>query len=810
MPKPPFRFGGGRLAPFLPVAFAFAGATSCAPSAPPTAAPAAAVADREIEMPAPRAVEPGGFDLSVQNIMRGEGLVGRSPTEVRWSDDSRWVFFRWREPENPDTTTYLYRLAASGGAPERLDDDTARWTVPSPRGAWSRDGRMRAFEREGDIFVTHVDGTEQRITDTPVRESNPHLSRDGRTVFFTSGGNLFAVALDGAPVRQLTDLLTEDAPSDRDTEGYRRFLEEQERELIGAVRDRIAEREHREALDSVRTSVRRVYLGRGSSLNSIQVSPSGRYALLGVGSRSEPTRTLVPNYVTESGFTENLNARPKVGEVAVGQRAAILEIATGRLTWIRPEPRERERTLIPVAWAPDSDRALIGATALDFKDRWIYVAQPDGSLTEVDHLHDEAWIGGPGLLTVGWIPSDQAEPEERIYFVSERTGFAHLYTVAPAGGPATAMTAGAWEVTGVDLSPDGRTFRLTTSEEDPGVRHLYSLRVRGGERTRVTRMHGWNEPHVSPDGGTVAILHGRGDHPPELYLMPLRPGADATRITRSTTAEWRRGPWIWPEIVRFPAQDGARVPARIYRPADLGAQPNGAAVIFVHGAGYLQNVHHGWSSYYREYMFHHLLATEGFTVLDIDFRASAGYGRDWRTAIYRHMGGTDLADQVDGARWLVENEGVDPARVGIYGGSYGGFITLMALFTEPDVFRSGAALRSVTDWAHYNHPYTARILNQPQDDPEAYRRSSPIHFAEGLRGDLLITHGMVDTNVHFQDVVRLAQRLIELGKTNWEMAVYPVEDHAFLRPDSWADQYRRIHELFTRTLLPDAVSSAED
>jgi dipeptidyl aminopeptidase/acylaminoacyl peptidase len=164
------------------------------------------------------------------------------------------------------------------------------------------------------------------------------------------------------------------------------------------------------------------------------------------------------------------------------------------------------------------------------------------------------------------------------------------------------------------------------------------------------------------------------------------------------------------------------------------------------------------------------------------------------------MGGKDLSDHVDAARWMVANEGVDANRVGLYGGSYGGFITLMGLFTEPDVFRSGAALRSVTDWAHYNHPYTARILNQPQDDTLAYRRSSPIYFAEGLRGDLLMAHGMVDTNVHFQDIIRLSQRLIELGKTNWELAVYPVEDHAFTRPESWADEYRRIYELFERTL----------
>ena len=201
-------------------------------------------------------------------------------------------------------------------------------------------------------------------------------------------------------------------------------------------------------------------------------------------------------------------------------------------------------------------------------------------------------------------------------------------------------------------------------------------------------------------------------------------------------------------------------------------------------------------------MFNHFLAAGGYTVLDIDYRGSAGYGRDWRTAIYRWMGGKDLSDQLDGARWLVASEGVDASRIGLYGGSYGGFITLMGLFTGGETFKSGAALRSVTDWAHYNHGYTSRILNLPQDDAEAYERSSPIYFAERLRPDqhLLILHGMVDTNVHFSDVVRLTQRLVELGKENWELAVYPVEDHGFVEPTSWTDEYRRIFELFEGTL----------
>jgi dipeptidyl aminopeptidase/acylaminoacyl peptidase len=220
--------------------------------------------------------------------------------------------------------------------------------------------------------------------------------------------------------------------------------------------------------------------------------------------------------------------------------------------------------------------------------------------------------------------------------------------------------------------------------------------------------------------------------------------------------------------------------------------------MFVHGAGYLQNVHAGWSQYFREFMFHQLLVQRGFVVIDLDYRGSAGYGRDWRTAIYRRMGTPELEDYLDGIEWLVGHAQVDRARIGIYGGSYGGFLTLMGLFKEPAVFAAGAALRPVTDWAHYNHSYTSNILNTPEVDPEAYTRSSPIEFAAGLRRPLLISHGMLDDNVFFQDSVRLVQRLIELKKESFEIAMFPVEAHGFRDAVSWLDQYRRILRLMER------------
>jgi dipeptidyl aminopeptidase/acylaminoacyl peptidase len=743
---------------------------------------------------------PSGFDLSVRNIMRGTDLVGRSPDQVRFSADGRWVYFRWREPTAADTATHVYRVAVRGGAPEMLEDSVADRVFPGAgEGGWSGDRRRQAFDRMGDIFVTDVDGRERRITQTPARETGPELSADGRTVYWFSNNQLWSAPVEGGALRQLTDIRTENAPREPQQQGQRGALRRQQTELFDVVRDREEQRERRELVDSLRATVRPAFIGRGNSVSSFDVSPTGRYLLLTVSEQPEgQQQTVVPFWVTESGYTEPRNVRTKVGDVEGITRAAILDMETSRLTWVQLDSAQTARRVVMEAagWAPNEDRALLVGTSFDYKDRWIYSVGPDGKPNVVDALRDSAWVGGPGLFTAGWLSDD------RVYFMSERTGWAHVYTAPWTGGAATPVTQGEWEVRDLALSPDRRTFYLTTSETHPGEQALYAVPVSGGERRRITPLEGWTETTVSPDGRWLALLHSTASTPPELYLMPNQAGARPRQVTESRTAEFRAGPWIRPEVITFRAQDGQTVYARIYRPRDLGARAHGGGVLFVHGAGYLQNAHRGWSTYFREYMFNHLLASRGYTVLDVDYRGSAGYGAAVRTGIYRHMGGKDLSDHVDAARWMVANEGVDPKRIGLYGGSYGGFITLMGLFTEPETFRSGAALRSVTDWSHYNHWYTSRILNQPQDDTLAYRQSSPIYFAEGLRGDLLMAHGMVDVNVHFSDIVRLTQRLIELGKTNWELAVYPVEDHAFVRADSWADEYRRIYELFERTLTP--------
>jgi dipeptidyl aminopeptidase/acylaminoacyl peptidase len=745
------------------------------------------------------------FDLSIANIMRGPEHYGREPAQVRWTADGQWIYFRWTEAEAKwDAPTSWFRVRpVAGAAPEKLDDAHADSIAPYiASGPLTRDRRTRAVAANGDLWLIDTRrGSARRLTETVASESDPRFSVDEKHLLFMRESNAYALDLSSGSVRQLTDVRTGTAPRDsaRAT-GQRGALVQDQLDLLQVIRDGARQdsisRATRDAAAARR--LRPLYAPAGERVASVNVSPNMRFAIVttiasGVGARA----TDVPNYVTASGFTEDIPSRSKVGDAQSRMRAWRLDLQSGTLSAVATvgaDTTARAASVQVVEWRADGEMALLFATTPDFKSRYIVsVPAAAGTSMVTDALRDSAWVNGPCFNCAGWLPDGRA------WFVSEASGYAHLYAAQPDGSARTALTSGNWEVLQAELSPDRAWFWLHTSETSPFVRDFWRMPASGGAREKLTREKGGHNAVVSPDGRRVANVFSSSNTPPELFVQSFD-GANRAKLTTSTSASFRASQWIAPEIVRIPASDGVAVPARIYTPEQAGAQPNGAAVIFVHGAGYLHNVHEYWSTYSREYMFHHLLASKGYVVLDIDYRASAGYGRDWRTAIYRYMGGRDLQDHVDGSRWLQKERGINPERIGIYGGSYGGFITLMALFNAPKEFGAGAALRSVTDWAHYNHGYTGRILNLPQSDTLSYRRSSPIFFAEGLEDPLLIAHGMVDTNVHFQDVVRLAQRLIELGKTEWEMAVYPVEDHGFVRPDSWTDEYRRIFELFERTI----------
>jgi dipeptidyl aminopeptidase/acylaminoacyl peptidase len=760
--------------------------------------------------------------LTVEKIMRDPKWIGVSPTNVFWSEDGKQLYFNWNPDRNPGDS--LYTISLTNRTPQKVSA-VVRRNLPAVNGIYNRAHSKKLYEKNGDVFIYDIPSAKStQITFTAERESNPTFSNDERKVLFMMANNLYSWEIGTGSFAQLTDFRKGNRRNDPKLTDQDKWLKTDQLAYFDVLKERSANRKATEK--SLRADrprrAREIYIEE-KNVDQVVLSPDGKYITYRLTKPGAGKTTIIPNYVTESGYTEDITGRTKVGTPASSyelfvynlQKDTVLSVKTDEIAGINDpadfkkdysakavktekgkekKPEGRSIVMFGPYWSPDGKNNVIVARALDNKDRWLLNLDPaTQKLKLIDRQRDEAWVGGPGTGfgagAFGWV-------NNQLWFQSEESGYSHLYIYDFNAGKKQALTSGNYEVQNVELSNDMKTFYITTNEVHPGEKHFYRLPAAGGKAEKLTTFPGAHEVSLSPDEKWLAFRYSSSNKPWELYLMENKPGAKPQQITNSLSDEFKSYSWREPEITTIKARDGANVYARIFKPAN----PNGAAVIFVHGAGYLQNAHKWWSSYFREYMFHNLLADKGYTVLDMDYRASAGYGRDWRTGIYRFMGGKDLTDNVDGAKWLVDNHKIDAKRIGIYGGSYGGFITLMALFTTPDVFAAGAALRPVTDWAHYNQGYTANILNEPVGDSLAYAKSSPIYHAAGLKGHLLICHGMVDVNVHFEDAVRLTQRLIELGKDNWELAVYPVEDHGFVEPSSWTDEYKRILKLFEEHL----------
>ena len=699
---------------------------------------------------------------------------------------------------------------------------------------WARHDSAVTFVRDNNLFIVPLEGGDQpaemQLTDVvPAPESSatgaPAAGAQGagaRGAGARGGGRGGAQGAAGVQGAELTE--------------SQRLLQEENQKLIQYLQQQNGQRgagagggrggRGGSGAGGSAAPIARFQLGPRQNVTDLELSGDEKTVWALVNERPEGTARNqdVPNYVTRSAYPEMITGRTDVGDVRGRTLLAAVDVAGNKVQWadasafagverkIKPADPDAPRVL---DWSlpdqsDDASQAVVSIRSQDHKDRWLATIDPStGKPAILDHLHDEAWIrqqgfagggGGFGGTGIVWLPDNR-----HFLFMSEKDGYMHVYAmdVTAPSTPAKALTSGKWEVAAAALSADRKTLFLTTSEVHPGERHFYTMSVDGGARTKFTTMTGSNEGTVSPDEKSIALVYSYSTKPPELYVMPFTAGSAAKQVTTSPSPEFLNFKWIDPKVITYKTRDGQDVYARLMTPEMIGAKrdPRHPAVIFIHGAGYLQEAHKYWSSsYYRENMFNNILASRGYVVLDPDYRASAGYGRDWRTAIYEHMGGKDLDDVVDGAKFLVLTEKVDPKRIGTYGGSYGGFLTLMAMFTSPETFAAGAALRPVTDWSHYNDSYTSEILNTPQTDPEAYKRSSPIYFAEGLKGRLLICHGMVDTNVFFQDSVRLVQRLIELRKETFEFAPFPVENHTFTEETSWASEYKRILDLFEETL----------
>jgi dipeptidyl aminopeptidase/acylaminoacyl peptidase len=774
----------------------------------------------------------GDIVITLEKIMSDPDWIGRSPKNWYWGDDNQTIFYKQKRAGSP--LNDLFRQSTAGNEAEKVK--LAKMHIVSDIYAQRNQANTHeVYTFEGNVFVKKLANLSvQQLTYTSAYEYSAMFLNNGN-VAYRVGNKFFEHDLSRNKVIELAHLQLKKDPEKIKNEPS--YIASEQHELIAYValqkRNNELRKNQQEMLKSQNSTLTKsdFYLGEDKRINHASLSPNGDKLIVSISS-SKSTRAdsdIMPNYIADNGHVKSKNVRHRVADNRqYNDELFLLDLKSGQifplaydvlpgadedvLATVKAENYKREGKVYesekskrnihvmqansPIKWHENGKQVAVLLEAWDNKDRWLTTVNLMENKLESQHrLHDDAWINW-SFNEFGWLKGDNT-----LYYLSEETGYSHLYS-KNLKGKAKQLTRGQFEISEVSLTQDKSRFIFKANKKHPGIYEIYQVDVKSGEFSALTDLGGMNDYSLSPDDSTLLIEHSTVAMPPELYVQTLNDNATAVRLTHTVSEKFLSMPWTAPSVVAVPSSyQDEPVYSRVYLPKNFDkTSEKNRAVMFSHGAGYLQNSHLGWSGYFREYMFHSLLVQQGYVVIDMDYRASAGYGRDWRTAIYRHMGKPEVQDMRDGVNWLVENANVDRKRIGTYGGSYGGFLTLMSMFTQPDLFQSGSALRLVSDWAYYNHGYTSNILNTPGDDAIAYERSSPIYFAEGLEKPLLINAPMVDDNVFFQDTVRLVQRLIELEKQDFETAIYPVEPHGFVQPSSWLNEYRRIYKLFENTL----------
>jgi dipeptidyl aminopeptidase/acylaminoacyl peptidase len=390
----------------------------------------------------------------------------------------------------------------------------------------------------------------------------------------------------------------------------------------------------------------------------------------------------------------------------------------------------------------------------------------------------------------------------RIVFPWERDGWTHLYAVSAAGGAPVLLTPGDFEVEHVAVSPDRKQVVYSSNQDDVDRRHLWTVSVAGGKPAPLTSGTGieWS-PVVLSDGSIAHIRSDARRHPAPAVLGPG--GAAQDLAPGSVPADFPEAALVVPEPVLLTSADGLKIHAQLFRPADLPAGERRPAAIFFHGGSRRQMLL-GWhyNYYYRNsYAFNQYLASRGIVVLSVNYRSGIGYGMEFREALdYGAVGASEFNDVLGAGLYLKSRPDVDPARIGLWGGSYGGYLTALGLARASDLFAAGVDMHGVHDWNQVIQNF------EPTYEPEKHEalarlafESSPMHFVKGWRSPVLLIHGDDDRNVPFSQTVMLTEALRAQGVV-FEELIFPDEVHDFLTHGHWLAAYHAAADFFDRKL----------
>ena len=724
-------------------------------------------------------------NLTVREIMAEPSIAGMRVEGEKLSPDGSKVVFLWNPEGKPPR--HLYIASTSGGAPERILSPS---DLPAPQRPPERENKLDYGVNLRDEFAR---SRENQL-------GNFEWSPDSKKLLFSHGGDLYVMTLEPRSIKRHTKTQGPEFGA-RFLDNDRILFSQSGNAFILNIADATLTQVTREANQQNFISVGQITPNKAGTMLAYAVTDGSKQRQLVVPN-------FLPEYVTGGGPRRGWAEQKVYVTVADGSRENASEIKL-------PKP-EGVSNFRSIKWAADGRSLIVDRVDKDTKRRQLFyvrnAAAKDEQILLVTEETDDKW---QAPLSSIYEPHPTRPGE--LFFASERDGYNHLYLakVGESGTPqVTQLTKGNWQIEWAKWSAGGKIFLLSTQLGYIG-RDLFELDPATGAETRLASHNTPLPPNEKGMKGsvqmdevnarpTIIFEASRWNVPGDLYGQTVGSGQAPARLTNTVPDRFKAIRWTQPKFIEIPSRDGKKIPAKIYLPPSHDPKKKYPMAIFVHGAGYLQNVINGWNNYYREFMFNDMLAKRGYVVLDIDYRGSAGYGRDWRTDVHDFLGGKDYEDHIDAIDHMVKNYGVNQSKIGVYGGSYGGFMAGMLVLRAPERIAAAAALRPVFDWKNYyaaNPGYTAQRLGFPDKNPEAYKRSSPISYADKLERPLLILHGMVDDNVHVQDSVQMIEKLIRLGKTQYfDAMLYPSENHAFVRPETWADEYERILALFEKHL----------
>ncbi len=719
-----------------------------------------------------------GKTLTLDRLFSAPNLSGRLTQGIEWCPDSKRISYLERKGMGKDATVELWTMDAASGERKVLVDAATLKATMQPEKAktsqatglgrvqaenyqWAPGGDSLLFVGSNSLALLNLKTmTAKSLATSEAEIEDPKFSPDGKWISFVRDSNLWVTNISTGDTKAVTSGGSE--------------------EILKGKLDWV----YPEELDT-----RTAYWWSPDSTKlayyEMDERPVTRYPIMDM---SSPLGAM------------EYTRYPQAGEANPIVRVGVVAVSGGETKWM-DTGADTNVYLARVDWLHDSRQVAIqrlnrAQNELDL----LFCDATTGASQKVLAENDKYWINVSDDL---YFFSDN----QSFLWSSERTGFRHFYLYDVSGKQIDQLTSGDWEVGGLSgfgprstqpgVDEEHGYIYFRSNKDDVLESQLYRLSLRDKKITRITREAGSHSTEIAPDHSAFVDIFSSSMTPPrqDLYRADGSHLAAINENKVSELAEYHLSPV---EFLNVSANDGAKLYASIIKPANFDPSKKYPVLISVYGGPHVQVVRNGWGG--GGFLWHEFLAQHGYIIFSLDNRGSWGRGHAFETPIYHQLGKVELEDQLAGVKYLKSLPYVDSSRIGIWGGSYGGFMTLNALFNAPDTFKAGIADAPVSDWKLYDTIYTERYMGRPQDNPEGYKNSSPANQSSQLKGKLMLAHGTGDDNVHFANSTELINLLIDGGHYPDRLMIFPGRGHGISDPGARVQLFRGLTQFLLENL----------